>query len=52
MVYSIWYIVYSIYIKSSVKDKILSLFKTNTTENYSKPIYVSNMYGGQKKPTK
>ena len=27
----------------------MSLFKTNTTKNYSKPARVNNVYGGQKK---
>ena len=35
-----------------VKDKIISLSKTNTFENYSKPARVKNTYGGQKKPRK
>ena len=30
----------------------LCLFKTNTTENYSKPTHVNNVYGGLKKPRK
>ena len=34
----------------SVKDKVMSLFKTNTTKNYSKPTRVNKMYGGGKKP--
>ena len=29
-----------------------SLFKANTTENYSKPTRVNNAYGGRKKPRK
>ena len=33
----------------SVRDKIISLFKTNTIKNYDKPTYVSNVYGDQKK---
>lgn len=35
-----------------VKDKVKSLFKTRPTKNYSKPIRISNVYGGQKKPRK
>ena len=30
----------------SVQDKIMSLFKSNTTKNFSKPTRVNNMYGG------
>ena len=30
---------------AGVKDKIMSLVKINTTENYSKPTRVNNMYG-------
>ena len=33
----------------SVKDKSMSLFKTNTTEDYSEPKCVSNVYGDVKK---
>ena len=36
----------------ALKTKILSLFKTNTTENYSKSTRANNMYGGRKKRTK
>ena len=32
-----------------VKDKIMSLFKTNTTDNSSKPTRVNNVYRGRKK---
>ena len=32
-----------------VKYKIMSLFKRNTTENYSKPPRVKYVYGGRKK---
>ena len=35
-----------------VRDKIMSLFKTNTIKNYSKPRRISNMCGGRKKPRK
>ena len=35
-----------------VKDKIVSLFKTNTTQNYSKPTRVKNVYKGSKKSEK
>ena len=35
-----------------IKDKVKSLFKTIPTKNYSKPIRISNVYGGQKKPRK
>ena len=35
-----------------VKGKIMSLFKTSTTKNYSKPTHVKNVYGGEKKPRK
>ena len=37
---------------SSVKDEIMSLFKTNTTKDYAKPAQVKNVYGGGKKPQK
>lgn len=37
---------------SDVKDKNLSFFKTNTTENYIKPARVNNVYRGLKKPRK
>ena len=30
----------------AVKDKTMSLCKTNTTKNYSKPKGVNNVYGG------
>ena len=33
----------------SVNDKIKRFFRKNTTENYSKPACVSNVYGGLKK---
>ena len=36
----------------SVKDKIMSLFKTNTTKNYIKPARISNVYGGRNRPRK
>ena len=36
----------------SVKDKIISLFKTNKTENYSKLTRVNNVYRGGKKTRK
>ena len=29
-----------------VKDKIMSLFKTDTTKDYSKPAQVDNVYRG------
>ena len=32
-----------------VKDKIASLLKTNTTNDYSKPKPVTSVYGGGKK---
>ena len=32
-----------------VKDEIMSLSKTITTDNYSKQTRVSNVYGGRKK---
>ena len=32
-----------------VNNKIMSLFKTNITKNYSKPTGVNNVYGGWKK---
>ena len=32
-----------------VEDKTMTRFKTNTTENYSKPTRVNNVYRGQKK---
>ena len=35
-----------------VKDKIISLFKINTTKNDSKLTCVSNVYGNRKKPSK
>ena len=31
-----------------VKGKIMSLFKMNTTKNYSKPKCFKNVYGGRK----
>ena len=37
---------------AGVKDNFMSLFKTNITENYSKPKRVNNVYGGRKKPRK
>ena len=36
----------------NVKDKIMSLFKTNLTKDYSKPTRVKNVYGGIKIPRK
>ena len=36
----------------SVKEKVISLFKTNTTKDYSKPTCVNKMNGGGKKPRK
>ena len=36
----------------NAKDKIMSLFKTNTTEDCIKPTHVSNVYRGEKKPSK
>ena len=36
----------------NVKDKIVSLFKTNLTKDYSKPTRIKNVYGGGKIPTK
>ena len=35
-----------------VKDKIISLFKINTTKDHSKPTSSKNLYGGAKKPRK
>ena len=35
-----------------VKGKSMTLFKTNTTKNYIKPIRVNNVYGRRKKPKK
>ena len=35
-----------------VKDKIINLFKTTTTRDYSKPKRPGNLYGGGKKPNK
>ena len=32
-----------------VKDKLMSLFKTKTTEYYSKPMHADGMYGSTKK---
>ena len=37
---------------SRVKDKIMGLFKTNKTENYSKLTLANNVYRGGKKPRK
>ena len=34
------------------KDKIMGLFKTNTTGDCIKPTHVNNVYGGEKKPRK
>ena len=34
------------------EDKVMSLFKTNTTESFGKPTLVKNLYGGRKKPRK
>ena len=36
----------------AVKDKIMSLFKTNAIKDYSKPMNTNNVYGGGKKPRK
>ena len=38
--------------ESDAKDKIMNLFKTNTTKYYSKPARAKNVYGGRKKPRK
>ena len=35
-----------------VNDKIMSLFKTNTSKEFSKTTRVSNVYGGGKQPRK
>ena len=35
-----------------VNDKIMSLFKTNTTKEFSKTTRVSNVYGGGKQRRK
>ena len=35
-----------------VEDKIMSLFKTNTAKDYSKPTHVNHVYEGGKKPRK
>ena len=37
-----------------MKDRLTSLFQTDTTENYSKATHVNNVYGdgGRKKPRK
>ena len=35
-----------------VKDKIMSLFKTNTIKNYRKPTRAKNLYVTGKKPRK
>ena len=35
-----------------IKDKIMSLFKVNTTKNYMKPTCVNNVHGDRKKPKK
>ena len=32
------------------KDKVMSLFKTNTTKNYSEPTLVNKVHVGSKKP--
>ena len=34
------------------KNKTMSLFKTNTTKNYSKLTRVKNLFGDQKEPKK
>ena len=34
------------------KDKIMGLFKTNTTNDYNKATHVSKVYGGGKNPRK
>ena len=36
----------------NVKYKIMSLFKTSTAENCTKPVRVNNAYRGRKKPRK
>ena len=36
----------------NVKDKIISLFKTNTTKDYNKPALEKNVYGGGQKSRK
>ena len=33
------------------KDKIINLFKTNTTKDYSKATHIKNKYGRGKKPS-
>ena len=35
-----------------IKDKIMSLLKTNTTKDYSKSTRVNNVHGGGNKPRK
>ena len=35
-----------------VKDKIMSLFKINTTQDHNKPLSGKNLHGGAKKPWK
>ena len=35
-----------------VKNKIMNLFKINTTEDYSKPMHVNDMNRGGMKPRK
>ena len=35
-----------------IKDKIMSLFRTNTNNDYSKPAHVNNVFGDQEKPRK
>ena len=35
-----------------VKEEIMSLFKTNTTKDYSRPTRVNNVYSGGKKSRK
>ena len=37
---------------SGVKGKVISLFKTITPKDYSKPKHVSHVYGRGKKPRK
>ena len=36
-------------IMDNVKDKIMSISKTNTKEEYSNPTLLNNVYGGGKK---
>ena len=39
-------------IVGGAKEKIMSLFKKNITNDYSKPKLIINVYGGGKKPRK